>query len=72
MLEDQAVAASKRAGKITVFSVLWFCIFVLSGLGLSNFFHPDNPLVGLALFAVGFVLPLALLQLVVRLVGKRR
>jgi hypothetical protein len=71
MQAGQAVAASKSAGKVTFFTVLWFCVFVLSGLSVSAYFHPANPLLGVALFVVGFFLPLLLSQLVIKLFGKR-
>lgn len=64
-------ATKRRPWKITFFSVVWFCVFVLSGAGLSAYFHPLNLFVGLALFLVGFLVPLVLSQLIHILSGRR-
>jgi hypothetical protein len=71
LLEGQIVGATSRAGRITIFSVLWFCVFALCGLGLSALFHPENPLIGVGLFVVGFLAPFVISQLVIRVFGKR-
>ena len=53
-----SVLAGSSSGQITFFSLVWLCLLVLCGLGVSKFSDGETPIVTFALFASGFLLPL--------------
>jgi len=57
-------------GKVTIFTVIWCIIAGLCGLEIVALFDVENPLVALAIFAAGCLVPVVAYRLVLNLIGR--